>query len=165
MVYLRVKPSVLRPVLTGVFMHLWELLAVLGIGFLILEMFTPSMFFLNFALASFICAIVSVYEKNPYILVGVFFVFSFLSFLFLRPILVKKFCKSKETGIQSKYIGAVAKAEDDITEFNGVLSIYGERWEARSENRSVIPKGSEVRIVRNESIIMYVEKLKEEGEA
>ncbi len=145
-------------------MHLWELLAVLGIGFLILEMFTPSMFFLNFALASFICAVVSVYEKNPYILVGVFFVFSFLSFLFLRPILVKRFCKSKETGLQSKYIGMVARAEEDISEFGGVISIYGERWEARSENKTVIPKGSEVRIVRNESIIMYVEALEKQGE-
>ena len=145
-------------------MHLWELLAVLGIGFLILEMFTPSMFFLNFALASFICAVVSVYEKNPYILVGVFFVFSFLSFFFLRPILVKRFCKSKETGLQSKYIGAVARAEEDINEFSGVISIYGERWEARSENKTVIPKGSEVRIIRNESIIMYVEALEKQGE-
>ncbi len=146
-------------------MHLWELLAVLGIGFLILEMFTPSMFFLNFALASFICAIVSVYEKNPYVLVGVFFVFSFVSFIFLRPILVKKFCKTKETGMQSKYIGAVAKAEEDVSEFSGVISIYGERWEARSENKTVIPKGSEVKILRNESIIMYVEPFKKEGEA
>lgn len=144
-------------------MHLWELLAVLGIGFLILEMFTPSMFFLNFALASFICAIVSVYEKNPYILVGVFFIFSFVSFLFLRPILVKKFTKTKETGLQSKYIDAVAKAEEEISEFSGVISIYGERWEARSENRTIIPKGSEVKIVRNESIIMYVELLNNEG--
>ncbi len=144
-------------------MHLWELLAVLGIGFLILEMFTPSMFFLNFALASFICAIVSVYEKNPYILVGIFFIFSFVSFLFLRPILVKKFTKTKETGLQSKYIDAVAKAEEEISEFSGVISIYGERWEARSENRTIIPKGSEVKIVRNESIIMYVELLNNEG--
>ena len=55
--------------------------------------------------------------------------------------------------------------EEDVSEFSGVISIYGERWEARSENKTVIPKGSEVRIVRNESIIMYVEKLKEEGEA
>ena len=144
-------------------MHLWELLAVLGIGFLILEMFTPSMFFLNFALASFICSIVSEKKKNPYILVGIFFIFSFVSFLFLRPILVKKFTKTKETGLQSKYIDAVAKAEEEISEFSGVISIYGERWEARSENRTIIPKGSEVKIVRNESIIMYVELLNNEG--
>ena len=47
-------------------MVLWQLLAVCGIAFLILEMFTPSMFFLNFALASFITAILSFYTKNVY---------------------------------------------------------------------------------------------------
>ena len=83
--------------------------------------------------------------------------------MFLRPILVKKFTKTKETGLQSKYIDAVAKAEEEISEFSGVISIYGERWEARSENRTIIPKGSEVKIVRNESIIMYVELLNNEG--
>ena len=137
-------------------MHLWELLGFVGIAFLILEMFTPSMFFLNFALAAFITAVVSVYTKNPYALTIVFFVFSFVSFVFLRPILVKKFCKNKETGIENKYIGQIAKAEEDITEFSGVVTIYGERWDARSENKTVIPKDSEVKIVRDESIIKYV---------
>ena len=68
------------------------------------------------------------------------------------------FNKSKETGINSKYIGQIAKADEEITASSGVISIYGERWEARSENGSVIEKGSEVKIIRNESIIMYVEK-------
>ncbi len=143
-------------------MQLWELLGIVGIAFLILEMFTPSMFFMNFSLAAFITAIVSVYSKNPYVLVGAFFVFSFVSFIFLRPILVKRFCKSKETGLENKYIGKTARAEEDITEFGGVVTIYGERWDARSEDKTVIPKGSEVRIIRNESIIMYVELIKEE---
>lgn len=141
-------------------MHLWELLGVIGIAFLILEMFTPSMFFLNFSLAAFICAVLSVFTKNPYTLVIVFFVFSFVSFAFLRPILVKRFCKSKETGLENKYIGKIAKAEEDITESGGVIAIYGERWDARSENGALIPKGSEVKIIRNESIIMYVDSTK-----
>ena len=139
-------------------MILWQLLAICGITFLILEMFTPSMFFLNFSLASFICAILSLYTKNLYVLTIAFFVFSFVSFIFLRPIIIKRFNKAKETGINSKYIGQTARAEVDITSSCGVISIYGERWEARSENGTTIEKGSEVKIVRNESIIMYVEK-------
>lgn len=142
-------------------MHCWELLSIIGIAFLILEMFTPSMFFLNFSLASFICAVLSVFVKTPFVLVLAFFVFSFVSFFFLRPILVRKFCRGKETGIVSKYIGKIAKAEEDVTEFSGVISIYGERWEARSEHGNKIPKGSEVKIERNESIIMYVSEYKD----
>ena len=140
-------------------MFLWQILAICGIAFLILEMFTPSMFFLNFSLASFICAVLSLYTKNPYVLVIAFFIFSFVSFIFLRPIIIKKLSKSQETGINSKYIDKIAKAETEITGSSGVISIYGERWEARSENDAVIPQGSEVKIIRNESIIMYVSEV------
>jgi membrane protein implicated in regulation of membrane protease activity len=139
-------------------MHLWELLGIIGIAFLILEMFTPSMFFLNFSLAAFITATVSVFTKDTFLLVIVFFVLSFASFAILRPILIKKLSKNKETGLKSKYIGQLAKVENDITDNSGVITIYGERWEARSDNGIFIPKGSEVKIIRNESIIMYVKK-------
>ena len=142
-------------------MILWQILAICGIAFLILEMFTPSMFFLNFALAAFITAVLSLYTTNTTVLVIAFFVFSFVSFIFLRPIIIKKLSKSQETGINSKYIDKNAKAETEITTSSGVISIYGERWEARSENGSVIPHGSEVKIVRNESIIMYVVQVTE----
>ena len=67
--------------------------------------------------------------------------------------------KTNETGINSKYIDKIAKAESEINSSSGVISIYGERWEARSENNTVIPQGSEVKIVRNDSIIMYVTKV------
>ena len=140
-------------------MALWELLGIIGIGFIIFEIFTPSMFFLNFALASFICAILSLYIKTPQVLVVAFFVFSFISFFFFRPILVKRFVKNKETGLNSKYIGQVARVEQEVSENAGVITIYGERWEARSEDGSTIEQGADVKIVRNESIIMYVSKI------
>lgn len=137
-------------------MHLWQMCGIIGIAFLIFEMFTPSLFFLNFALASFICAPVSVYIKNPYTLIILFFVLSFVSFVFLRPILIKKFNKETETGVNSKYIGQIVKADEEISDSHGVINIYGERWEARSDNGETISAGSSVKIVRNESIIMYV---------
>lgn len=139
-------------------MQLWQILSIIGIVFVILEIFTPSMFFLNFALAGFICALISLVFKNVYGITVLFFVFSFVSFVFLRPIIMKKFSKETETGLNSKYIGKVVKAEEDISDSQGVINIYGERWEARSDNGEFIPKGSDVKIVRNESIIMYVSK-------
>ena len=142
-------------------MTLWQIWAVCGVGFVILEMFTPSMFFLNFALAAFITSGLSFWVKDPYTLAIIFFVLSFVSFIFLRPILKKNFEKNKETGINSKYVGQIAKVEEEISANSGVISIYGERWEARSENGVTISQGSEVKIVRNESIVMYVMPLSE----
>ena len=140
-------------------MNIWQLLAVLGIGFIILEIFTPSMFFLNFALASFITAGISVYVKSYYLLAIIFVILSFVSFVFLRPLIMKRFNKQTETGLEGKYIDQIAKAESEINFSSGVISIYGERWEARSENGSTIPQGSDVKIIRNESIIMYVQEV------
>ena len=139
-------------------MLIWQIFGVIGIAFLILEIFTPSMFFLNFALASFIFAVVSAVYKNGFGLTVLFFVLSFVSFMFLRPVLIKKFSKDTETGINSKYIGQTVKTDNEISGNSGVINIYGERWEARSDNGEVITPGSEVKSVRNESIIMYVEK-------
>ena len=139
-------------------MLMWQLFGIIGIAFLILEIFTPSMFFLNFALAAFICVPIAVYVQSVFTLVLIFSVLSFVSFVFLRPILIKKFNKAQETGINSKYIDKIVKADTEITDSTGIINIYGERWEARSDDGSVIPAGANVKIVRNESIIMYVRK-------
>ena len=140
-------------------MQIWQMLSIVGIVFVIMEIFTPSMFFLNFALAAFICAPISLIYKNIYGIVVIFFILSFVSFIFLRPLLIKKFSKETETGLNGKYIGKVLKSDEDISDSHGVINIYGERWEARSDNGEFIPKGSDVKIVRNESIIMYVTKV------
>ena len=139
-------------------MPVWEFLVICGIGFIILELFTPSMFFLNFALAAFITAAVSAFSLNTFALVIIFFILSFLSFIFLRPILLKKYSKETETGVNDKYIGKTAKVIEDVTANSGAISIYDERWSARCEEGS-IPSGSDVKIVRNDSLIMYVEKI------
>ena len=137
----------------------WQFLCVIGIAFVILEIFTPSMFFLNFALAAFITAAVSFITLNKFALVLVFFLLSFLSFAFLRPILLRRNSKDTETGMGGKYIGKTAKVTEDVTAERGVITIYGERWDARCENGEIIPAGAEVKILRNDSLIMYVTKI------
>ena len=140
-------------------MLVWQFLCVIGIAFVILEIFTPSMFFLNFALAAFITAGISLITLNKFALVLAFFLLSFLSFAFLRPILLRRNSKDTETGMEGKYIGKTAKVTEEVTAERGVITIYGERWEARCENGEIIPTGTEVKILRNDSLIMYVTKI------
>lgn len=141
-------------------MVLWEIFAVAGLGFVILEMLVPSMFFLNLALAGFITAILALFIKSWIILTFVFVVLSILSILLLRPILLKqKKSKEKGTGMEGKYIGQIVKVIEPVTKFSGAITIYDERWEARTENDETIPAGSEVKIVKNESLILTVEKI------
>ncbi len=137
-------------------MVLWEFIVICGIVFIILELFVPSMFFLNFALAAFVTSVASLYTTKLLSLVLVFFIFSFLSFAFLRPLLLKRKSKDIETGINDKYIGKKAKVIEDVSSENGAISIYDERWNARCEDGRVIPAGTEVEIVKNDSLIMFV---------
>lgn len=136
----------------------WQFLCVVGIAFVILEIFTPSMFFLNFALAAFLTALVSVFVVHKFTLVLVFFVLSFLSFAFLRPMLLRRNSKDTETGVEGKYIGKTAKVTEEVSDSKGVITIYGERWDARVCDGSVIPAGSEVCIVKNEGLVMFIKK-------
>ena len=140
-------------------MVLWEFIVVCGIVFILLELFIPSMFFLNFAVAAFITAAASVFINTKITLVLIFFVFSILSFVFLRPLILKKMSKETETGINDKYIGKKAKVIEDVSGENGVVSIYDERWNARTEDGSVIPIGAEVEIIRNDNLILIVKSL------
>ena len=43
---------------------------------------------------------------------------------------------------------------------SGVIGIFGERWEARTEYNEKIPVGSNVVIERNDNLTMYVKKEK-----
>lgn len=140
-------------------MEFWQILTLAGILFLIIEIFMPMFFFLNFAIACFLTAILALFIVDWNILIPVFVMFSAIFLLFLRPILIKSRNGDKKTGVEEKYIGKIAKVTDTITKTSGVVSIYNERWEARSETDEEIPVGTEVKIIRNESLLLFVERL------
>lgn len=138
-------------------MEHWQILVIVGVVLIIVEIFTPVMFFLNLALACFVTASLAYYISDWNILVPVFVVFSAIFLLFLRPILMRtKNNGSQSTGVDAKYIGKIAKVTQTVTETGGLVSIYDERWNARSENGQEIPVGAEVKIVRIDSLMLYV---------
>ena len=138
---------------------MWQIITAVGFMFLIMEMFFPGVFFLNFAVSAFFCAILSLFTEDITILTIVFSVLSVILIFTLRPMLIKKNNdKALETGIKSKYINKTAIAIEDINENSGAISIYDERWQARSQNENIL-KGSKVKILSNDGLIMNVEKI------
>ncbi len=139
---------------------LWETFTIAGLIFIILEMVVPSMFFLNLAVAAIITALAAIWIASWPVLIIIFAVLSIVSILFLRPLLIKnKKNKETQTGMESKYIGKIVKVIEPITKFSGAITIYDERWEARVDSDETIPVGSEVKIVKNESLVLTVEKI------
>jgi len=61
--------------------------------------------------------------------------------------------------MEAKYVGKTAKVIEDIDKDKGAISIYDERWQARSIDEGIIETGSIVKIESYESIIMYVRKV------
>lgn len=139
-------------------MEHWQLILIMGIIFIIIEMVAPVMFFLNLAFACFITAIFALFFLDWNILIPVFAVFSAIFLVFLRPILTKIRIKEEKTGVEEKYIGQIAKVVEMVTSTSGVVSIYDERWTARCDSGETIEAGSEAKIVRNESLILYVKR-------
>ena len=140
-------------------MDLWQIFAIAGLVFVILEMLVPSMFFLNLAFGAFITAIIAVFVHSWVTLTIAFAALSLVSIIFLRPLLLKSKTSPEDlTGIEGKYIGKLAKVIAPVTKTSGAITIYDERWEARTEFDDEIPVGCEVKIVKNESLVFTVER-------
>ena len=142
-------------------MLLWQIYSIVGVVCIILEILVPSMFFLNLSIAGFITAVISLFIHDSNMLAVDFLALSVVSIFVLRPLLLRtiKPSKDKETGVQAEYIGKIVKVIEPVNKYKGAITIYDERWEARVENDDEIPAGTEGRIVKNDSLVMYVERI------
>ena len=141
---------------------MWQIILAIGLFFLILEIVVPTSFFINFAIACFLCAPISLFTTNLTYLVLAFVGLSFLSLYLIRPLFAKiKYNKTQETGVNSKYIGNCATVVEEITCDKGVISIYDERWQARCAKDAIIPQGEKVIIKNLEGLVAIVEKKEE----
>ena len=65
--------------------------------------------------------------------------------------------------IEGKYIGLEAIVVEDIKQNDtGKIKVFDEIWSAKSVDGTVLLAGLKVKIVKNESLTMFVESIKEE---
>lgn len=148
-------------------MEIYKIWALVGFVFLFIEIMTPSMFFLPLGGAAFFAAIAAFkYPDNYWIQGGMFALFAVLFYITARPFMRKKETGDEQTGVDAKYIENEALVLKDIgvknTDGIGSIKIYGEVWQAKSIDGEEIKEGEIVKIVKNESLIMYVEKISKE---
>jgi len=90
----------------------------------------------------------------------IFAVVSMLTFIFLRPFILK-FLDRKSKDVKTNadaLIGRKATVSEriDASQHTGRVAIDGDDWKAVSENGVVIEKGATVEIVNRDSIILTV---------
>ena len=141
-------------------MALWQIFSIVAVVAVILEIIVPSAFFLNFAVAGVLTALLSLFVNSINALIIDFIILSILSIWLIRPILLRhKDEKDKQTGLDDKYIGKIVKVTETVTTNSGAVTIYDERWNARIESGDEIPVGAEVKIIKNDSLVLYVERI------
>ena len=141
-------------------MATWIVFLIVALLFFMAEIYTPTMFFLNFAFASVCCSLFSLITDNYNILIPIFAVLSIIFILFLRPLLNFNPTKEKKEYFESQYIGKDAVVINPINAFTGRIKIFDENWEARlaDPNITEIKTGKIVEIVRHDDLTMYVKR-------
>ena len=138
----------------------WMIYIIIAVIAIIVEILVPTLFCLNFAFAGIVTAIISIFWGSTYSLILVFLGLSVLSIAFVKPVLSKILKKEETADFNAQYIGKIVKCIEPISMTKGAITIYDERWEARTEfDGEEIPVDSDVKIVKNDSLILFVEKI------
>lgn len=140
-------------------LELWMIYVIISVIAVIVEIFVPSLFCINFAIAGIITAIISIFWGDFTTTLVIFMVLSLLSIIFIRPILKKLLTRSERVDFNADYIGKVVKVIEPVTKMSGAITVYDERWEARIKDGEEIPVGTDVKIVANESTTLFVERI------
>ncbi|MBQ9246237.1 NfeD family protein [bacterium] len=141
-------------------MELWALYTIISIVAVIIELFAPSMFCINFAIGGIITAFVSIFWGNLGTSLLLFLLTSILSIFLARPLLLKLIQKDAKADFKSQYVEKIVKVIEPVSTTKGAVSIYDERWEARLKYEGEeIPAGSDVKIVGHDSLILFVERV------
>ncbi len=131
---------------------------VVGLVLILLEFVIPSLVIVFFGLGAWVSAIaVAIFPGMAFwVQMMIFTVFSVLSLVLLRRALKERFFADHE-GVDD-YIGKTAVVEVAIKDGEGKVNYRGVSWTA--EAKEDIPKGSKVKIVGKDSIVLNVEALK-----
>ncbi len=143
-------------------MELYYYWLIAAIILVIIEIATAGFGSICFAFGAFASALVSYWGLSLYWQLAFFAVVSFLSFIFLRPVILK-FIDRKSTNLLTNaeaLVGRKAVVSETIDPVNhtGRVAIDGDDWKAVSEDGSLIDKGVEVVVVKLDSIILTVKR-------
>ena len=125
-----------------------------------IEFFTSNLW-LIWVIISIVCLILELSSGDCFILIT-FAVISVLSLLLVRPTLLRKLHKPNRERLSNAeaMIGQQGRVSEAIEAGGyGRVAIDGDDWKALSADGSAIDKGTTVRVVKMDSIILTVEPI------
>mgnify|MGYP002623384978 FL=1 len=137
--------------------YLWLIAAIVLV---IVEIVTAGFGSICFAIGAGFAALVAALGGNITWQIIVFAVVSMLTFIFLRPV-VMRFLDKRSKDVKTNADALVGRRgmvseRIDVARHTGRVAIDGDDWKAVTSDGSVIEKGTEVEIVKLDSIIVTV---------
>ena len=131
------------------------------VALLALEAATVGLVSLWFAVGSLCALLTSFFVGNIWVQFAVFLAVSFLCLVIIRP-LAKKYADPRRVSTNAdRVIGQTAVVTEQIDNLSGTgqVNVAGQIWSARSAHDVVIPKGTEVRVLKISGVKVIVEAI------
>lgn len=143
-------------------MQAYQIWLIIAILLLIFEICSATFGAICFAIGAGFSALAAGLGANLTWQIVIFAVVSLLTFIFLRPV-VMRFLERKSKDVKTNadaLVGrkGVVSERIDATQHTGRVAIDGDDWKAVSDDGSVIEKGTTVEIVKLDSIIVTVKQ-------
>ncbi|MBR1514767.1 MAG: NfeD family protein [Bacteroidales bacterium] len=143
-------------------MAIYQIWLIVAIVLVIFEICSATFGAICFAIGAGFSALAAGLGANITWQIVIFAIVSLLTFVFLRPFMLKFLDrKSKDTKTNADaLIGrkGVVSERIDAEQHTGRVAIDGDDWKAVSEDGSIIEKGVSVEIVKMDSIIVTVKQ-------
>ncbi len=148
-------------------MELWYLWILLGVIFLIIEIFTPGFIVGTFGLGCFVAAIPAYFQAHFWWQIFAFTVATVFLFLTIRPLYLKYLYPQQKqipTNVDA-LIGQIGIVEEPIEVLSGKgrVKLKGEDWKASSQKAEHIGAGQKVRVNAVEGVTLIVEPIEKEN--
>ena len=143
-------------------MEVYQIWLIIAIALVIFEICSATFGAICFAIGAGFSALAAGLGAGITWQVVIFAVVSLLTFIFLRPFMLKFMDrKSKDVKTNAEAIigrKGIVSERIDAEQHTGRVAIDGDDWKAVSEDGSVIEKGVTVEIVKMDSIIVTVKQ-------
>jgi membrane protein implicated in regulation of membrane protease activity len=141
-------------------MQLYQIWLIIAILLVIFEICSATFGAICFAIGAGFSALAAGLGLNLTWQIVIFAVASLLIFIFLRPFMLK-FLDRKSKDVKTNadaLLGrkAIVSERIDASQHTGRVAVDGDDWKAVSADGAVIEKGTEVTIVKMDSIILTV---------
>ena len=144
-------------------MEVYQIWLIAAIVLVIVEICTAGFGSICFAIGAGLAALAAGLGAGSTWQILVFAIVSLLTFIFLRPVVVKfleRNSKDVKTNADALIGKKVVVSEDiDSVAHTGRVKVDGDEWTAVSEDGSNIERGKEVEIISRDSIIVTVKSI------